>query len=168
MALIRLHGLGNLVVATLMHIRDHTSLPQPCCAVLMSPWLDLSGAQTRNNPLGQSDFILNYDISQPIMNEAVRPVGLPFDTPEISPLLAKDVSRLPPQLVFYGETELLSSDSKRWITRCREVGVRVSPYSMQDAMHTFSIGWPISGVESQEKCDKMFMKYIFEELGLSK
>src|SRR5277367_3503595 len=119
------HKTGNLAVASMLYLRDNQTSPQPSCAALISPWLDLSGSETRGSPRVANDFILKYDDILPVMNDTLRPTNLSFDTPEISPVLVKDVSRLPPQLVFYGDTELLGTDSIRWIERSRAAGVEV-------------------------------------------
>lgn len=98
------------------------------------------------------------------MNDLIRPVDLPFDTPEISPVLAPDVSRLPPQLVFYGDAEILLTDSTRWIKRCRDAGVRIDVYVGKGEMHTFSNGWPVGGKRTEDECDDAMLNYIFTEL----
>lgn len=125
----------------------------------------MTGAQTRNSPLRAFDFIMNYDDAQPVMNDTLRPPELPFDSPEISPVLVQDVSRLPPQLVFYGDTELLSSDSTRWIKRSQDAGVSMTVHVGKGQMHTFSLGWPISEARIQRECDEVFLDYIFAEIG---
>ncbi len=63
--------------------------------------------------------MFTYSDIAPFMNDTLRPDELPYDTPEISALLAKDIGRLPPQLVYYSTTEVLTSDAKQWIERSR-------------------------------------------------
>ena len=98
------------------------------------------------------------------MNDILRPEGTPFDTPEISPVLAAGVSRLPPQLVFYGDAEILLTDSTRWIKRSRDAGVRIEVYVGKGEMHTFSNGWPVGGKQTEADCDETMLNYIFTEL----
>jgi acetyl esterase/lipase len=98
------------------------------------------------------------------MGDMLRPSSLPVDTPEISPVLAKDVSRLPPQLIFYGDAEVLLTDSTRWIQRSRDAGVRVDAYVGKGEMHTFSNGWPVGGARTEMECDDAMLNYIFTEL----
>ena len=132
----------------------------------MSPWLDLSGSQTYpNNPHKAFDFITNYDDILHPMNDALRPSELPFDTPEISPVLVKDVSRLPPQLLFYGDTEVLASDSVRWIKRVKDAGGMIEVHAGRGQMHTYALGWPISGAEMERECDEIFLNWIFAQTG---
>ncbi len=130
----------------------------------MSPWLDWTGSETIGHPNWHSDFMFYYDASCPVLNNSLRPEGLPFDTPEISALLAKDLARLPPQLVFYSKDEILASDSSRWIKRSRVSGVDVTEFSVNGEMHTFAVGSPVCGWKMQEDCDKMLLNYIFSHV----
>ena len=150
----------------MLYIRDHTTLPQPRCAVAHSPWTDASSALTgiKGHPLLETDYIDTYDQTCGIMNDVLRPEGLPFDTPEISPVLASNVSRLPPQLIFYGDAEILMTDSMRWIKRSRDAGVRIDVHVGKGEMHTYSNGWPVAGQSMENECDEVMLNYILTEL----
>lgn len=150
----------------MLYIRDHTNLPQPRCAVAHSPWTDVTSALTgiKGHPLLDTDYIRKYDQTFKVMNDILRPEGLPFDTPEISPVLAPDVSRLPPQLIFYGDAEILMTDSTRWIKRSRDAGVRINVHLGKGEMHTFSNGWPVGGRQTEIECDEVMLTYIITEL----
>ncbi|KAK5054569.1 hypothetical protein LTR84_001460 [Exophiala bonariae] len=162
------HLLGGLILLAMLYIRDHTNLPQPRCAVAHSPWTDVSSALTgvKGHPLLDTDYIDTYDQTCVAMNDLLRPDGLPFNTPEISPVLAKDVSRLPPQLVFYGDAEILMTDSMRWIKRSRDAGVRIDVHVGKGEMHTYSNGWPVGGRRTELECDELMLNYIFSEVAL--
>lgn len=99
-----------------------------------------------------------------MMNDLVRPGGEPFDTPEISPVLAKDVSRLPPQLIFWGDAEVLRTDSTRWIARSRDAGVRIHEHVGKGQMHTFSTGPQLSGNKVADECDDVLLNFVITEL----
>lgn len=150
----------------MLFIRDHTNLPQPRCAVAHSPWTDVSSLYTgvKGHPLLSTDYIYNYDEFFHIMNDMVRPEDLPFDTPEISPVLAHDVSRLPPQLIFYGDAEVLMTDSTRWIKRSKEAGVRMDVHVGKGEMHTFSNGGPVACQAIENECDEVMLNYVITEL----
>lgn len=150
----------------MLYIRDHTTFPQPRCAVAHSPWTDVSSTLTgiKGHPLLETDYIHTYDQTYVAMNDMLRPDGLPFDTPEISPVLAEDVSRLPPQLVFYGDAEILMTDSTRWIKRSKDAGVRIDIHVGKGEMHTYSNGWPVGGQRTEMECDELMLNYIFTEL----
>ena len=153
---------GDLVYLTLMHIRNaKLDLPQPSCIVSMSPWLDWTGAETIGSKNVHSDFIFYYDDMVPTLNNTIRPENLPYDTPEISAVLAEDVGGLPPQLVFYSPDEILASDSTRWIARSRKAGVDITVHAAKGEMHTYPVGWPVSGRKMQNECDDLLLNYIF-------
>ena len=61
----------------------------------------------------------------PFMNDTLRPEALPFDTGEMSSLLAENVGGLPPQLIYWSTTEVLASDAERWVQRSRKAGVKI-------------------------------------------
>ena len=155
--------LGNLILQSMLYIRDHSDLPQPSCAISHSAWTDISSRYVLNkgHPLHQTDFVDTRN--QLTMNAMLRPPQLPYDTPEISPVLAADVSRLPPQLVFYGDAEVLLTDSTRWIKRCRDAGNRVEVHVGKGEMHTYSNGWPVGGRRTEEECDDLMLTYIITE-----
>lgn len=153
----------DLLYLSLLHIRDHEpKIPQPSCVVSVSPWLDWTGAKTIGHSNWHSDFMFYYDDICPALNNALRPESLPFDSPEINALLASDLSRLPPQLIYYSRHEILQSDSTRWIERSRASGVDITEQAVDGEMHTFAVGWPITSQEMQNRCDELTLRYIFE------
>lgn len=118
------------------------------------------------HPLLATDYIRSYARTYKMMNDLIRPEGQAFDTPEISPVLAADVGRLPPQLIFYGDAEILLTDSTRWIQRSRDAGVRIDVHVGKGEMHTFSNGRPVGSKETEDECDEVQLNYIFTELAL--
>lgn len=157
---------GGLILLSMLYIRDHTSFPQPRCAVAHSPWTDVSSSLTgiEGHPLLDTDYIRFYAQTYKMTNDLIRPEGLAFDTPEISPVLAKDVGRLPPQLIFYGDAEILMTDSMRWIKRSRDAGVRIDVHIGRGEMHTYSNGGPVASSQTEAECDELWLSYMFTEL----
>lgn len=156
---------ANLAALSMLHLRDDPlQLRQPACAVLMSPWLDMSGAETIGSPNHGSDFMLHYDAGVPIMNGALRPEGSDMYTPEISAALWEDVGSLPPQLVMYSSTETLASDSEHWIVRSIAAGVSITEYQRKGEMHTFPVGWPVCSTSVQDDCDATICNYILQHI----
>lgn len=100
---------GGLALALLIAIRDH-GLNAPRCAILASPWTDLSGSGdsvVRNAgrcamfaPANIHEFAGTY------LGDTIK------TDPRASPFFA-DLSRLPPMLIQVGDTELLFDDAKR-------------------------------------------------------
>jgi monoterpene epsilon-lactone hydrolase len=131
---------GNLALLTALLIRDtEPDMSLPACIVLQSPWLDMTAAETAHSPNASNDFMFDYAAGSAIMNSMLRPEGAEPSTPEISALLAENIGGLPPQLIAYSPTELLATDSERWIRRSRLAGVDILEYAVHGEMHTFAI-----------------------------
>lgn len=158
---------ANLVMLAMLYIRDHggaMGLPAPSCGIVISPFFDMTGVQTRNSAQQPFDFLFEYDSGYPVMNSLLRPQGSPADTPEISSLLHDNVGNLSPHLLMYSRTEVLGSDSQRWYKRARAAKVDITEFALDGELHTFPIGWPVSSVELQGKCDKLICSFIFEHV----
>ncbi|KAH8689345.1 Alpha/Beta hydrolase protein [Talaromyces proteolyticus] len=161
---------GNLATLTMLNLRDTSSsvnLPRPASAVLLSPWFDMTCAQTLSSKNVRNDMLFHFDATVSFLNDTLRPNNLPFDTPEISSLLADSVAGLPPHLVVYSSTEILASDSKRWCDRCRAANIEVTEVALEGEMHTFAVGWPICSSPVQVKCDKLICDYIIDHYTIS-
>ncbi|MDB5182491.1 MAG: Alpha/beta hydrolase fold-3 domain protein [Candidatus Saccharibacteria bacterium] len=99
---------GNLAMALLLKIRE-AGLPQPACAVLLSPALDatFSGESYERNKL--KDPILNMLKLNFFLDAYVG--NMDKHNPFISPIFAK-LDGLAPILVHAGSDEILLSDSE--------------------------------------------------------
>jgi len=156
---------ANLALLTALHIRDQkTETPLPSALISHSAMVDFTTEETRYSPRAKTDFLLGFEHAAAPMNDVLRPEGLPFDTPEISALLWKDISNLPPQLVFWSTTEHLASDSERWIDRSRKAGVEVVEHKVTGELHTYSLGWPFVGQALQKECDELVINFIFSHV----
>lgn len=125
---------GGAVVATLVAARDR-GLPLPGCAVLFSPWTDLTSS-------GES-ITLNAGIDPMIdvasLHEmAAYYAGADHDLadPGVSPLFA-DLSGLPPIYIQAGSAETLLSDSTRLAARLRAAGGTVELTVADGMWHDF-------------------------------
>ncbi|KAH8647576.1 Alpha/Beta hydrolase protein [Tricladium varicosporioides] len=154
---------GNLALLTLLYLRNN-SKPLPVATVLYSPFLDMTAALTRYTPRIATDFMFGFSAFVPMQNDILRPEDLPFDTPEISALLWQDISGLPPQLIFWSTTEVLASDSERWVAKSREAGVKTKEWKESGQLHTFALGFPFVGAEKTKKYDEAVIKFIFSHV----
>ena len=110
---------GNLTLATLLKIRE-TGLPMPACAVLISPWCDLtcSGDSVTYNAKKEHMIPVN----------ALRVISKSYaghrsaKDPLISPVFA-DFSGFPPLLIQVGDGEVLYSDAERVAEGAQNAGV---------------------------------------------
>ncbi|KAH6665946.1 Alpha/Beta hydrolase protein [Halenospora varia] len=154
---------GNLALLTLLHLRNE-SKPIPAATVLYSPFLDMTAALTQYTPRIANDFMFDFSAFVPMQNDVLRPEGLPFDTPEISALLWQDISGLPPQMIYWSTTEVLASDSERWVARSREAGVETKEWKEGGQLHTFALGFPFVGAEKTKKYDEAVIEFIFSRV----
>jgi acetyl esterase/lipase len=156
---------GNLALLSLLYIRDQKpETPLPSAVILHSPMVDFTSKETQYSPRAKTDFLVwHSDVAVP-MNDMIRPEGLPFDTPEISALLWKNISKLPPQLIFWSTTEQLASDSERWIERSRKAGTEVIEHKVTGELHTYSLGWPFVGQALQKECDGFVVDFILSHV----
>jgi len=126
---------GGLTAATLLNLK-HLELPQPKCAVLMSPWLDLS-AEGPSIPINESaDPMLTLKALNTMAKHYLGEQD--SKTPLASPVFA-DLSGLAPLLVHVGSTEILLSDSERFCSSIRGYQGEVSLVIWPKMPHVFQM-----------------------------
>jgi monoterpene epsilon-lactone hydrolase len=124
---------GGLTAATLVALKA-AGLPQPSCAVMFSPWADLTLS-------GESVT------SKAAVDPALTPAGLrlraadygagrPLDDPLLSPVFA-DLTGLPPLLIQAGSHEILLDDATRLAARAAAADVQVSLEVTPGVPHVF-------------------------------
>jgi len=98
---------AGLVVAMLVRLRE-LGLPQPACALLFSPWADMtisSGSYVRN---AERDPVLNRELMQFLAEQYLG--DRPRNTLLASPVFS-DLHGIAPLSIFVGATEALLDDS---------------------------------------------------------
>lgn len=135
---------GNLTFLTAIALRDR-GLPKPAGVVGISPWTDLSSS-------GDSFFShRSVDPMLPARRIAhaakLHANGIPLDSPLLSPVFA-ELHDLPQMLVHVGESEVLLSDSLRFVDRARNYGVNAQIKVWKNAPHVFQI---FAGIVPQSK-----------------
>jgi acetyl esterase/lipase len=130
---------GGLALALLLRLRE-AGAPLPRAAVLLSPWVDLTGS-------GQSLTSAKLDILDAEMigvSSALYAGGASLEDPLISPLYA-DLSGLPPVLVQTGEHEIFHSENHQLVERLRAAGVEVEHEVSPAMTHVFQSLAMLSG-----------------------
>ncbi|ETV81003.1 hypothetical protein H257_06438 [Aphanomyces astaci] len=124
---------GGNAVLTLMQRGRRDNAPLPACAILVSPWLDL----TMTSPF--------YDVKTDIFTKrtivAWRDVYLNNDVTKIheaSPGL-QSLDGLPPLMVMYGQTELMAGDIATFVAKAKRCHVDVTEYLHPHLYHDFVI-----------------------------
>ncbi len=93
----------RIALSTLVALRD-VSEPLPACAVVISPWVDLTLSGNSIHQNAQNDPILSPKILESFTNIYVA--DNITNNPLISPLFA-DLNGLPPLLIHVGSKEIL-------------------------------------------------------------
>ncbi|AUX49088.1 esterase [Sorangium cellulosum] len=120
---------GNLALVAQLALRDRGQ--QARCAVLISPWLDLtaSSASTRENDP------TDYGTREGLVRQARDFAGaIPLDDPRLSPLHAR-LDGLGSLFIQVGEAERLHDEGLALARRAREAGVDVTLDVLRDMPH---------------------------------
>ncbi|KAH8754663.1 Alpha/Beta hydrolase protein [Hyaloscypha sp. PMI_1271] len=151
---------GNLSAISAIHARN-TGLPQPAGLILLSPWLDLTHAQTLDSPAMRTDFLVTFSVANPMLVESLLPETMVATDPQISPVY-DDLSTLPPQIVFAGGAEVLLPDAKDWVRRSREAGNTVQFVLDPGQVHMYPMGRPFCNEAMERKTNKRLIGFINE------
>jgi acetyl esterase/lipase len=126
---------GGLAAALLVNLKN-LGLPRPGCAILLSPWTDLSvsGESVKSN--AKADVVLTeralVTMADHYLGERDR------KAPLASPLFA-DLAGLPPILVQVGSTEILFSDSEAFVKKVKTAGGKVTLEIFPKMPHVFQV-----------------------------
>ena len=130
---------GGLTGGTLNYLKDY-GIPLPACAILMSPWLDLTAS-------GRS--IITNKHKDPMVPHKGIPLWARnyaghdnLTDPYASPLFG-DLTGLCPLYVQVGECEILLSDSTRYAEKAEKVGVDVTLEIWPDMFHAWQGFWMV-------------------------
>jgi acetyl esterase/lipase len=129
---------GGMTMATLLSLRDSGD-PLPRAAVLLSPWLDLSGSGESTRTRADHDPM--FDAAEMPKAAAYYVPRVLLQDPLVSPVFA-DVHGLPPILIQVGDHEILLSDSTRIADKIVNAGGKVTLQVWPHMWHVFqySIG----------------------------
>lgn len=121
MALIGDSAGGGLVLSLLQDLKKK-NLPLPACAVLLSPWTDLSCSL----PSMQANASIDPMLDPILALDRARSYAGSRDLrdPAVSPLYG-DLSGLPPLLIHVGSDEILLDDSRYLAEKARQAGTMV-------------------------------------------
>ena len=123
---------GGLSLATMLRRRDRGAV-LPAGAILLSPWVDLSG----RGASVQSNEPYDYLPAKLLHTFAGYYYGdQDPDLPEISPIQA-DLTGLSPLLMLTGDAELLLSENIELASRAREAGVHIEHVVAESMVHVY-------------------------------
>ena len=127
---------GGLSVATLLQLR-HAGLPMPAAAVLLSPFLDVTGSG--ESATTRADRDPWFDVADlHVVAAYYCPDESEWQNPLVSPVFA-NVAGLPPMLIQVGDDEILLSDSTRLAKKLEAEGVAVELEVWPHMWHVFQM-----------------------------
>lgn len=142
---------GGLTLATLLRLRDEGK-PLPACAIVMSPYADMTGTAASIAGNDKTDALLGH-----AMISGGKGIYVPDPArerePGASPVFG-DFSGLPPLLVTVEEGECLRDDAYAVMARAKEAGVHATLISRRGLLHVWPIFWPLLP-EAREDVAKM-------------
>jgi len=111
---------GNMAAALCLLVRDRKG-PHIDLQVLINPSTDLTGGGTIQRQNDELDTVRWY---------ATQYVANPkdVDSPYVSPLIAKDLTNLPPAIVILAENDDLRKDGQKYADRLISAGVHTNVY----------------------------------------
>lgn len=152
---------GGITAGTLAFLRDN-EIELPACAVMFSPWLDLtfSGKSYQENQ--EIDPMLIYDgfvvWSKAYLGNAER------NAPYASPLLYS-LKNFPPTLIQVGSCEMLLDDSKQFSAKAKSEGTDVTLEIYDKHFHVFNAFWRV--LPQARKANKIAGAFIAKHLNIS-
>jgi acetyl esterase len=126
---------GNLATVVCLKARDQNG-PQILFQLLVYPVLDVSTYVRESYDRCADRFILTRAGMEWFREKYLNRVEERVD-PYVSPLLAPDLSGLPPALVISAEHDVLADEDREYASRLREAGVAVAHSEYQGMIHAF-------------------------------
>lgn len=127
---------GGLTAATLLTLR-HVGVPMPAAAVLLSPFLDVTGSG--ESATSRADRDPWFDIADlQVVARYYCPDEGEWRNPLVSPVFA-NVAGLPPMLIQVGDDEILLSDSTRFAEKLESAGGDVELEIWPHMWHVFQM-----------------------------
>lgn len=127
---------GGLSMATLLSLR-HAGVPLPAAAVLLSPFLDVTGSgESVTTRADQDPWFEASDME--VVARYYCADESKWRDPLVSPVFA-NVAGLPPMLIQVGDDEILLSDSTRLADKLEAAGIDVELEVWPDMWHVFQL-----------------------------
>ena len=126
---------GGLTLSTMVNLKN-LGVEQPAGAILLSPWLDMTGSGSSVAANAKADAMLS-----PVSLDSFARFylgELDRKAPLASPLFA-DLAGLPAMLVHVGSTEILLSDAQRLVENVQNAGGEIALDVWPKMPHVFQL-----------------------------
>lgn len=134
---------GNLAAVVSQWARDD-ELPLPALQLLLYPVTDFS-SETRSRTLFSDGYFLTRRDMDWFRDHYLDGADVTAEDPAVSPLLAEDLSGLPPALVITAGFDPLRDEGNRYARAMRDAGVLVDLREERSLIHAFANFFPLGG-----------------------
>ncbi|ORX14875.1 lipase [Mycolicibacterium wolinskyi] len=134
---------GNLAAVVSQWARDD-ELPLPALQLLLYPVTDFS-SETRSRTLFSDGYFLTKRDMDWFRDHYLDGADVTAEDPAVSPLLAEDLSGLPPALVITAGFDPLRDEGNRYAHAMRDAGVLVDLREERSLIHAFANFFPLGG-----------------------
>src|ERR1700722_5828398 len=125
---------GTLAAAITIRARDRDG-PDIAFQLLVCPILDIHGESAARRELAEGFFLDRDTLRRDL--ELYCPYNVPLSDPRLSPLLAEDLSGLPPAFIHTGQFDPFGDEGEAYAARLTEAGVKVHGRSHAGMIHYF-------------------------------
>jgi acetyl esterase len=134
---------GNLAAVVSQRARN-AGVSLPALQLLIYPAVDVCG-ETRSKTLFADGYFLTARDMDWFMDHYLEGATVDRTDPDVSPLLADDLSGLPPALVLTGGFDPLRDEGNRYAEALRSAGVPVDLREERSLVHAFANFFPLGG-----------------------
>ena len=134
---------GNLAALVSLRARDEGT-PLPALQLLFYPVTNYAG-ETRSQTLFAEGFFLTRNDINFCRKQFLDGAQIDAADPRVSPLLADDLSGLPPALVLTAGFDPLRDEGRQYADAMREAGVTVDYREFPSLIHAFANFFPQGG-----------------------
>ncbi|MGK2879654.1 MAG: alpha/beta hydrolase [Mycobacterium sp.] len=125
---------GGGLAATVCQLARDAGAPAPILQLLLYPYLAID-VPSRSRTLFSDGFLLT---EADLTWFASQYVDMPVDDPRVSPLLANDLSNLPPAVVVTAGFDPLRDQGRSYVTKLRAAGSSADLLEFGSMMHGFA------------------------------
>lgn len=125
---------ANLVAVTCLRARDRGG-PNIAFQLMLSPIVDFTGNSPSRHENAEGYVLTAADLKW--TEGHYIPEGIEHTEPELSPIFAKDLSRLPPALVITAEFDPLRDEGETYVRLLREAGTQADLTRYDGMIHGF-------------------------------